>query len=498
VKTSILQLEPHDDVITVRDRLNWVKGGRALLIWPKRAPGLDRQVDLAILQHYATSLGLQLGIVSGDPEVRAHAEAVGIPIFKNIRQAQTERWAHRSKRVSRFPGSQPNLDEMRQAIRKPPRAWLTNPMVRGFLFTIAVLALLAIIVIIAPKANIILYPDQQTQTVMLTLSAAPETQNSIETIPVQPVSVIVEGQDTLTTTGTITVPVGFATGTVDFTNLSSDELRIPSGSVVRTAGENPIRFTTNRAVNLPSGPGTTGSAPVTALIAGSESNLPPGTINSLEGPFSFKVGVSNSKPTQNGTEIYVHAPTSEDRVMLFQQVLTELQAKADAALKESLSSDAVLIGSATLTDTIAQTYVPELDEPAVNISLTLRLQFDGWAVLGNHIEQQAITALDMDLPEGYAPVAGTMSIENISEPTLNADGTYRWQVKAQREILAEVSPMEAINRARWMSPPEAIKALSQLPLAVPAQIVLSPSWWPIVPWQVYIQMEEPADAHPGS
>src|SRR5215207_7702582 len=61
MKTQIITLESHDDLISVRDRLSWAKTPRILLVWPKYEKVTLRQVDLKILQRHASSLGAQLG-----------------------------------------------------------------------------------------------------------------------------------------------------------------------------------------------------------------------------------------------------------------------------------------------------------------------------------------------------------------------------------------------------------------------------------------------------
>ena len=64
MKTQIITLESHDDLISVRDRLSWAKTPRILLVWPKYEKVTLRQVDLKVLQRHASSLGAQLGLVT--------------------------------------------------------------------------------------------------------------------------------------------------------------------------------------------------------------------------------------------------------------------------------------------------------------------------------------------------------------------------------------------------------------------------------------------------
>ena len=82
MKTQIIQLEPHDDVISTRDKMGWDKAGRILLVWPDRGQVLNRPLDLVLLQRYSATLGAQLALVSTDPQVHQEAAALGLPVFK--------------------------------------------------------------------------------------------------------------------------------------------------------------------------------------------------------------------------------------------------------------------------------------------------------------------------------------------------------------------------------------------------------------------------------
>src|SRR5688500_20307884 len=83
MRTQIITLESHDDLISVRDRMSWAKTPRILLVWPKYEKVTLRQVDLKVLQRHALSLGAQLGLVTRARRVRADAEALKIPVFES-------------------------------------------------------------------------------------------------------------------------------------------------------------------------------------------------------------------------------------------------------------------------------------------------------------------------------------------------------------------------------------------------------------------------------
>ena len=69
MKTQIITLESHDDLVSVRDRMSWAKSPRILLVWPRFEKITLRPLDLRILQHHAA-------VPRGRPRAR-HAQRNG-------------------------------------------------------------------------------------------------------------------------------------------------------------------------------------------------------------------------------------------------------------------------------------------------------------------------------------------------------------------------------------------------------------------------------------
>ncbi|MFZ6030886.1 MAG: baseplate J/gp47 family protein [Chloroflexota bacterium] len=491
MKTRILQLETHDDFLSVRDRLNWVKGGRVLMVWPKRARALERHLDLVLLLHTCSSLGLQLGLVAKDPEIRQSAEELGIPVFDNTRQAQNERWARRRKPKARpvRQDPRPDLEAMRRQRLPQPPQWTLHPLVRALLFTLAILSVLSLALFLLPEAHITLTPERRIQAMVLEVSADPSAGmvTLAGALPARPVNVIVDGFATITTTGTITVPAGFASGNVQFTNLGATALAIPAGSVVSTGAEPAIRFATRQEGKLAAGPGTTVTLAVDALTPGAAGNVPANSIVTLEGPHSFTLAVINPEATHGGKDIFVPAPSARDYTGVYGQLLAQLQSSATAVLAESLLPGDQLISSAVLTETIEEVYQPAQAQAADQLALTLRLQFAGWAVSGSEVEQWVTAVLDANLPAGYTPIPGSLVIEALTNPVLKTDHqSARWQIEARRELQARVSYAEAEVLTRWQTPSKAAQALVTLPLDGPPAIDISPTWWPFIPLRIQV------------
>ncbi len=158
MKTQIITLESHDDLISVRDRMSWAKTPRILLVWPKYEKVTLRQVDLKVLQRHASSLGAQLGLVTRARRVREDAEALRIPVFESTGQAQRVAWPKPRRR--KWPRRAPRKDlrAQREQASAAEEAWRALPVVRVSAFILGVLAVLTLVALFIPSAQITLNP----------------------------------------------------------------------------------------------------------------------------------------------------------------------------------------------------------------------------------------------------------------------------------------------------------------------------------------------------
>ena len=315
MKTQILQLEAHDDINSTRDKLGWGQTGRVILVWPTRTSGaegskvLSQCLDLVLLQRHSASLGLQIGLVTHDPEVRFHACQLHIPVFNSTDEAQRARWRRRrgfvygtgsyspgwgsnyapdqeerQKRSDRIQLIAPRLNAPR-AIHAVPKA--LHPALRWGLFGLAILSLLALGASILPTAKITLEPETHLQEIAFNILASTthKEANLSGDVPAQITSVIVEGRSGLAATGTIQVPEKAASAWVRFTNLTEKPVEIPQGLVISTLSkedQTAIRFLTTETGRLPAGAGKTISLPLRALAPGRSGNLPAGSLEPLK------------------------------------------------------------------------------------------------------------------------------------------------------------------------------------------------------------------------
>src|SRR5690349_13852124 len=175
MKTQIITLESHDDLISVRDRMSWAKTPRILLVWPKYEKVTLRQVDLKVLQRHAASLGAQLGLVTRTRRVREDAAALRIPVFESTGQAQRLAWPR--PRRTRLTQHAPRKDLRQQWEHLPARAegerWSGHPFVRLGAFMVGVASVLVLVVLFIPRAQVTLNPKSKIQSIVLPVVASP-------------------------------------------------------------------------------------------------------------------------------------------------------------------------------------------------------------------------------------------------------------------------------------------------------------------------------------
>jgi hypothetical protein len=499
MKTHILQLEQHDDVVSACDKMEWAKTGRILLVWPERGRGLYKRLDLALLQRHSATLGAQLAFVSRNPDVLYYAPRLGIPVFKSLRKAQRSPWRvprrfrkgeDETQQIERENHEPPVELRGPGGVRQlPPRPVIggrkLNPLARLIFFTFGVLALLSIAATLMPSAQLILTPIRQEQLILMEVSAEQDAReiSLAGIVPAHWSSVIVEGRESLPVSGSIRLPDAAAIGHVLFTNLTDQPVDIPEGTVARGMEEGSLRFMVTQAGTIPGGAGESLTLPVRCLTPGSVGNLPAGSLVAIEGLLGTSLTVTNPQPTKYGSDRQEPAPTQADRERLSDRLRQALEITALEELRNNLGDDDLLFPSSlALTETLDEVYRPADTAPADLLELSLRLKYRALFVSGEDIQELAKDVLDANLPVGFSALAGTLQIEHLSPPVLGADSIARWKLQTSRQIQAKLPEAQAIQLSMGLEPLRAVERLeSVMPLASTPEIHLFPTWWPRLP-----------------
>jgi len=495
MKTQIVQLEAHDDYISVRDRMGWGQTTRVLLVWPMRERILNRRLDLILLKRHSVALGSQLALVTRDRDVRYHADQLNIPVYKSIREAEDSRWRppRRGRKKSR-PTSipilksqdreRPDLKTLQEQAHPASSRWLRHPIVRIIFFTLGVASMLVIAALFIPSAEIHLTPVTITETVTIDVNASPDHQavDISGAVPAYWNSIVVEGRGTTAATGETAIPRQAATGRVTFVNLTDEEITVSTGTVVSTASDPPIRFATTQEGSVPVGPEGF-SVPIRALESGSLGNVAAGQIVAIEGTLGLNLTATNKRSVSGGADFTSNAPSDADYQRVYEQLVDSLEETAYSEFGFRLQpNDVILSSNPVLQETLEESYTPEIGQPSDYLDLTLRLEFILPYASGADLYQLGRAVLERHVTEDFTPLPETLQIIQLTEPQFQGEANANWKVQASWQMGANMDAAKAIALTLGLTPEQATQQLmDQMLIEDNAEIYLTPAWWPRLP-----------------
>jgi hypothetical protein len=348
---QIIELEDHDDVNTIRDRLLTAQTPRVLLVIPWDSASLRKPVDLQVVQRFGEANGIEVAIVSSEPEIRAIAHEIGLPAFRSVNAAQgTARWhkthadedelkpwtpSKRKRREAERAAVERNQTVVQVARRHP--AWIA---VKVGIFVLALLVVAFAALAIVPNTQITLVPQSTKITALINVIAdleAEEVDLVTGHVPSTEVQTIVRDSITIPTTGKKSIPESRGTGRVIFVNQLNTPARISQGTVTRTSATGQaLRYVLTQDVDIPAGIGAQAEGIVEAVEVGAASNVDANMINEIEGVAALAARVSNPEPLTGGGDKEVRAVDAADREKATEDIRPLLREAALRQLQDKL------------------------------------------------------------------------------------------------------------------------------------------------------------------
>ena len=494
MKTKIITLESHDDLISVRDKLSWAKTPRILLVWPKYEKVTLRLLDLKVLQRHADSLGAHLGLVTRRMNVRRDAESLGIPVFKTTSAAQKNLWPDSAPRTQRIPKNpRRDLREMRDSVYPKEPAWQTSLLGRVLTFTAGVIAILVVAGIFIPRAAVILYPESQTQSITIPVNANPLIKSISLTgdIPAQRISVTVDAEQSLAVTNEIAIPNSKAKGIARFSNLGQNEVEIPAGTVISTADL--TRYITLNDTLLSGGVDEFVEVKIEALEAGSQGNAVPDTISIVEGLLGLSVVVTNPELISGGTDTKTVGALEEDRSELRNVVMENLVRSAEAQIRKQINmNDLLLLDTLEVNETLQEEFSPPEGQAGNTLVLKMKVEFSANYILYEDLRQLASSTLSATIPEGFSPF-GELTFKPLADPVTDSAGNTHFELEANQVTLRTIDQVRVFSTIRGHDPARAVSELEKVfELRDTPQITIRPSWWkwlPLIPFNISVEVK---------
>lgn len=512
MKQQIIQLERHDDVVSVRDRLGTIQAERVLLVWPERGSILQRKLDLVLIQREAARMNARLGLVTDDFTVIEHADELNIPVFYSIQEARRIRYWRSDPRdlftgrADRPQNGRPSVAELiaegrRQPLALPPEFVAVRRAINRVLFAVAMALLLLGLYVVAPGARVTLEPAADQVSVTVPVIADPELGgvNLIDrAVPARIVGVEVEWSTAVSTSGVTTVPSEPARGTVVFSNQLIDQVVVPAGTVVRTTAAEPVRFQTTQEVIVPAGIAATAETPIEALpeYIGLVGNVDANLINRVEGPLGVQLAVTNLEPTRGGGVKEVPAVAKEDYERLRAALLQQLQQRAYVEMSSPDwigPTEFVALESLSVVWVQDETYSAYVGEAADSVSLEMRVVVQGVVIDEQYARQVAYAALAERVGPGFRILDNSLTF--VRGETLGVDDARRvtFLMTGAGDVASAINPDAVREQVAGLAVDQAVASLNaEFPLKQPPRIELWPDWFgriPLLPVRVDVVVD---------
>ncbi len=485
MKTTVIQLEPHDDLNSARDKMSWCRSGRILLVYPEAARILDHKLDLKLLYRFSQTLGAQMAVVSDDPEVQINAKDLRIPVFSTEATAQKSPWRRlhfRWKLMERKDA--PRVMEAQGKAQSAVAAIWQRPKLRIAIFVVSLLAVFGLAWIFIPSAQVIVPEVKKEQSLKLPVRASTTLVgvNPSGAFPALVDNLIVEAQGQAASSGIILVPDKPASVNVKFTNLTSFIQTVPQGTIILTFRSQPTRFKMLQSVTVPAGPGQTALSSAQAVVPGSTGNVAAGTIDAFEGSLGLKLVVTNPEAAQGGTDRAAHSPTQTDYIDLEKKVNQQLIETALQEIQAKLApGEKIIPGSLKLLSVLQNKRDPEVGQPSESSTLTLRAEFRAWHFRTKDLLQVAEIALNANLEPGMVEIVGSLACNDLDQPQIQ-NNEARWDIQASRQTERVWDKGKIISIVAGQRPDYARQDLKEnLGLTDSPQIIVQPAWWPFLP-----------------
>ena len=476
-RRTVIDLGADATILDAARSLSSVESPDVVLVVPSGAPLTRNAVFLEALRRRAGDRRLVL--VSSEARARSLASSVHMKAFASI--AALDR--HELDATE-------HLSDARRAVMKTmvrpavPRRGI-SPLRGLAVFMTLILAAGLLLAIVAPSATITVAASASTLgPYEYDLRAGPQGEIRDATTLTDTVTAQVKG----VATGSRTEDTK-ATGVEEFRNLTTNDIRIPIGTLVQTTDISPIRFLTTEEKILPRSsilPPTIGSVRINiqAIDGGQKGNVGSDKVTRAA---SSEYLVSNPAPTTGG---------DTKKIAVVQRVdYDTASAQADVPLREAgLARTAKWNGDAAAPKEtrvygvwIKQTGIsPPGDvvntEPADGtFTLTATGTATAYRVPNGQPQAAAINSLRGELAgtPGMTFDNDSVAVNIVLGPTVGETGVqWRVSAKAQQYSGVDAAQMKAALTGRGLDEIETVAAARGFKKL---SVETWPSWWPILP-----------------
>lgn len=509
--TEILEVNPNTTLRAVHRQLLQLRQRRVALLLPDEWQEIQNTAHVRLLQRQAQRQRCELGLITRNLQLQQLAHSVGVPTFVKPDDALSGYWRMQPNAPLLNPRrladglpdeprwrrrklidleTRPGYYRSRQArirseaaYRQPLPRWLSwlGTTLAGLLMAAAVILFVLYVI---PAATITLVPGRKPIAVNVKVLANPfidVPDLEFNQLPARLVETNIDETGKIATTGTRQKATDKAQGSVVFSNLGSNPVRVPAGTIVSTGTGTAVNFRTTNNVEVPGGFNQQVTAAIEAFEPGIQGNVRANTINNIGGGYNLRVRVTNPGGTSGGGAQLTPVVTQEDRDNLLADLLARAEARAAASLQGNVTAGEWLSPESVQTFITSQAFSAFNDEEAQELELTLRLLVRGVAVDQTILRELLLETAQRAIPERGKLVASTLSASH--EPGAEfIQGAVTFTMTVGADYVIPIDPVEVRAAIAGLPPDEAIALVQQRwPLERTPEIYRDPEWFATLP-----------------
>jgi hypothetical protein len=163
--------------------------------------------------------------------------------------------------------------------------------------------------------------------------------------------------------------------------------------------------------------------------------------------------------------------------------LRSLERDARVDFLDELNPDDILFDETfAFSQILAENYDLPAGAAGSQLTLTMEAEYTVQYADASDLTELAALALNASLPSGFLAASDALTVEPATDPELLEDGSVHWTMRAEREIIQQVSTTLVTQLIQGLGSSDAQSKLEDsLPLLSEPKISLTPSWWPWVP-----------------
>ncbi|MHB0856315.1 MAG: hypothetical protein ACYC5M_01945 [Anaerolineae bacterium] len=484
---EVIYLTRGDTIDAVREMLYSAPAGTQVwLVSPWRFALTRSLVHLKLIKRFGEASALDLRLVTSHLGTRALAREAGLAVYRTVPPELRQYRRARREDTTGLPARVVSVqDDLHRFARRPSRLGLGAALVSLLVVGGLVASMGGVLALFMPSATVVLEPEASPvrgswEVTANTKYTSPDLTERV--IPSRSVQVIVEGRAETPASGRIDVPDGHASGQVVLVNRTSDSVRVPKGTIVRTGSGTNARFYTVADVELSSALFSSARVGVIALDPGLGGNVQALTVNVVEGEAARLVDVINDSSIQGGTVRMAPVVAYEDFDRLRAMLIGQLQQQAYQQFVEQLNHGEFVPPETVDVQVMLQQYDQVVDQQSDMVSMSMKVAVRGIAVDGNALADLLGHLLEQSAEEGVELIDDSLQVDAPQQMRVDRN-TIHMTASASGQVARVIDVRQVKSGLRGRTQEQAQEWLGErLSLRREPTISMEPDWWPRMPW----------------